>query len=364
MRRATFSKLYAKKFYIMSVDTQLLKIDSKRQNPERLAWIDAIKGVCIVCVVLYHVTLGLAEINILHKVYTLQYFWTYITVVATPPFFILSGYFIHTSLEKHGYSNYFINSLRFILFPYVLWSIIQVTIKIAFSGYVNKAAEFDLWKILILEPAGQFWFLHALFFAQCLFIIIHKLCNKHYFLLFLITACLSLCFYKYQTLSQDIRGLSLVLLGVFLSKSQVLLKIKGIFWLAIMLFLFIVSGLVYQNYLVPLGLQSASNFIGGIAVTMFFVNFFQVCPAPKTLILLGKHSMYIFLLHLLALVPFRILLVKIGISNAYVFITFLTVSGLFLPILFAALIEPFGLSRYLGIKAVNYVYFWRHRKMI
>lgn len=327
-------------------------LGSKAQNV-RLDWIDAIKGICIISVVIYHVTLGLHDSGILEGSNLLDVFWVYITAVATPPFFIVSGFFIKKSLEKHGYFKFLCNSVHFILLPYALWSIIQVMAKMVFFEYVNKEAEFDLLNLLVFQPTGQFWFLQALFIGQILFILIHKFYNQHYFLLFVFTALVSLCLYHDQTFSQDIRGLALLLLGAFAYETKAHTRLKGPITNLLCLFFFVISGTVYYYYLVPMGLQSASNIIGGIASTILLSNLFMSTRGSKILAYLGKYSMYIFVFHLLCLVPFRVLLKKLSIVDPVLTTITCTLAGVFLPLLGALILEKLRISQYLGFRHVG-----------
>lgn len=79
-----------------------------------------------------------------------------------PAFFLLAGLFIEKSARKVP-TAFVSDKLRTILYPYVLWSVIQLTTNVLLSRYTNFAAHFtDLW-LIFFRPAAQFWFLYVLF---------------------------------------------------------------------------------------------------------------------------------------------------------------------------------------------------------
>ena len=325
--------------------------DVSKKN--RLSWVDGCKGLAIIVVVLYHVTMGLSEAGILQNNTFLEYFWVYATATATPVFFILSGFFIERSVSKSGHMGYLKTSLHYVLFPYLLWSLIQWAMKLAFASYVNTNVAPDP-TFLLNAPIGQFWFLHALFFAQIVYILLHKYHNKHYVPVAAAFMAIAFLLSPYQTLSEDLRAVSFVLLGAFARRAQLQDKITGINWTVISIATLIFSGPLYDNVMIPAGFQNTSNFLGGIAATILLAAAFMKWEAPVSLQVLGKYSMYIFVLHIMFLVPFRIALMKAGLISPAITIPVCTLIGLTLPIIFAIIVEYLGITAYMGIKSVAY----------
>jgi fucose 4-O-acetylase-like acetyltransferase len=135
----------------------------EQESSERLVWLDAAKGLGIILVVLGHALGGLidagvastAQRNIFFAVYTFH----------MPLFFFLSGLTVRSRVER--------NPARFarllgptLVWPYMLWSIAQVIVIWAAGAMVNRPLSDPMTTILAIPtaPVSQFWFLWVLFF--------------------------------------------------------------------------------------------------------------------------------------------------------------------------------------------------------
>lgn len=321
-------------------------------SKDRISWVDACKGTAISVVVLYHVTLGLSDAGLLNNSPFLEYFWVYATAVATPVFFLLSGFFIERSVEKSGRIGFLKTSLHYVLYPYILWSVLQLAAKIAFSSYVNTKASFDI-SFLLFDPLGQFWFLHSLFIAQLTYLAFHKLSINNYLIISVLAMALSFSLVSYETLSEGFRAISFIFLGAHAQRNHddILIINKPIIYSCA--FLYIISGIIYHLIVIPSGYQDASNFLGGISSTILLAALFIKFKAPKSLLILGRYSMYIYVLHIMSLVPFRVILKKVGLVDPLIMIPLCTLAGLVLPILFAIIVERLKINPLLGIKTAS-----------
>ena len=129
----------------------------------RTTWVDAAKGVGIVLVVIGHVIGGLrdaglvpAEGNagkVLYLIYTFH----------MPLFFMLSGLFVESRLAKSR-SDFVGAALTRVGWPYILWSVVQLSVVSALGALVNHPAPFSAERYVALAwlPVSPFWFLHAL----------------------------------------------------------------------------------------------------------------------------------------------------------------------------------------------------------
>lgn len=330
----------------------LTSIKAAQPSKDRISWVDACKGTAIFVVVLYHVTLGLSDASLLNKSPFLEYFWVYATAVATPVFFLLSGYFIERSVEKSGRIGFLKTSLHYVLYPYILWSVLQLAAKIAFSSYVNTKASFDI-SFLLFDPVGQFWFLHSLFIAQLIYLAFHRLSINNYLIVSVLAMAVSFSLVSYETLSEGLRATSFVFLGAYAQRNHIDIRIINKPIIYICVFLYIISGLIYHLIMIPSGYQDASNFLGGISSTILLAALFTKFNAPKTLLILGRYSMYIYVLHIMSLVPFRVILKKVGLVDPLIMIPLCTLAGLVLPILFAIIVERLKINPLLGIKTAS-----------
>ncbi|WP_341839532.1 acyltransferase [Chitinophaga caseinilytica] len=140
----------------------------------RLAWIDYARGIAIILVLYRHIFEGITRSG----VDAAEYQWLENANIIfysfrMPLFFILSGIFIAKSLAKRDLSGLIRNKFSILLYPYILWSFIQITIQFALSGYVNADRSWADYGYVFLYPRriDQFWYLYALFNVTVLYII-------------------------------------------------------------------------------------------------------------------------------------------------------------------------------------------------
>jgi fucose 4-O-acetylase-like acetyltransferase len=142
-------------------------------SSNRLAWIDYARGIAIILVLYRHIFEGISRSG----VEAAQYSWLENANIIfysfrMPLFFILSGVFISKSLAKRSMKGLIMNKVNILLYPYLLWSFIQITIQILLSGYVNAHRGLADYGYVFLYPRriDQFWYLYALFNVMVLYI--------------------------------------------------------------------------------------------------------------------------------------------------------------------------------------------------
>lgn len=91
-----------------------------------------------------------------------------------PLFFIASGIFLSQSIEKKGLEGYQKSRFKTILYPMIVWGLIQMSLQILMSGQTNVKYNARDYISLIIDPreTGQFWYLNALFFVGGLYAIL------------------------------------------------------------------------------------------------------------------------------------------------------------------------------------------------
>ncbi|RYD55546.1 MAG: acyltransferase [Sphingobacteriales bacterium] len=139
------------------------------QKENRLQWLDYDKGISIILVAFGHCLFTLQT----HMIDLSAYPWlTYISVFLygfrMPLFFIISGSLIGKSLQKRGMGKYIGDRFNNILYPLLLWGIIQITLQILqarFSPYGGGYVSPVKYAQLLFDPreTGHFWYLNALF---------------------------------------------------------------------------------------------------------------------------------------------------------------------------------------------------------
>jgi uncharacterized membrane protein YcfT len=142
-------------------------LDNKRQS-----WIDYDRGISIILVTYRHAYEMLLNAGLsFSKFPTIGYVNVFLFGFRMPLFFITSGIFLSSSLEKKGLKAYNYSRFQNILYPMFIWGVLQISLQVAFSGYTNFSHQSLDYFWLIVDPrrTGQFWYLHTLFFVGMLY---------------------------------------------------------------------------------------------------------------------------------------------------------------------------------------------------
>ena len=99
----------------------------------RSSWVDSAKGLGIILVVYGHVARGLSSAGLFKDADLFRLVDSIIYSFHMPLFFFLSGLFFYSSLLKRGRAGLVLNKVDSILYPYVLWSLIQGFVEVADS---------------------------------------------------------------------------------------------------------------------------------------------------------------------------------------------------------------------------------------
>jgi len=129
------------------------------EHVERVDWVDYAKGLCIILVVMMHVTLIYG--NHVHREGWLHQVVHFAQPFRMPDFFLISGLFLSRTI--HGpWREYFDRKVLHFAYFYVLWLAIQLSIvevqllvsePVAFAGMFARA---------LIEPINTLWFVHML----------------------------------------------------------------------------------------------------------------------------------------------------------------------------------------------------------
>ena len=273
----------------------------------RVVWLDSLKGVLIILVILGH---SIAQI-IGNDAANNNYLWCLIYSFHMPAFISVSGYLAYDHMGGGKLNVLFSVIRRFqqLLLPFFIWSLAFLAIRDKIALYVN----------CIFMPNTTFWFLWALFFISALFIIVQyfsqkcKVNNDHV----LVATCV--VFAGVLVLLKDIHflGIQYILyyfifyvLGYFIHKwnlrsNKVNVRLLFVIWLFL------------ASFWRPNALPDFSPLTGSVATMLCFVHKFVVAAvavvtlflfAPRVLnndhiinrvlAWLGKFSLGIYVIHL------------------------------------------------------------------
>lgn len=318
-------------------------------SSKRLAWIDYAKGLTIILVVYHHSFLTLVNagvevnswlINANLSVYSFR----------MPMFFMLSGLFIARSLEKRGVRKYIENRARILLYPYILWALLQASLGILFSHYAHAEWTLHRYLVILYQPnaTSQLWYLVTLFNTAVLYVF---LSTKFHFnsrrqfifgvLLYLVSPFLffnsmiqdTTRFYVYLVFGSLIADFILkpknfkmlsssklfLPLGILMFFSQYyLFKHQYLYRLEMY---FDLNKISYENVL--LHFWGMLKFTGIVMIGCAFVlnacALFQRYGKASFIRVVGYHSLYIYLMHVLLAIGIRMFFVNfLNYKNVFV----------------------------------------------
>lgn len=337
-----------------------------KATKERQQWIDYARGIAIILVVYRHVFEGIKNSNL--PVFDYIYFEhanTLFFAFRMPLFFVVSGMFVTTSLAKRGIKKFIENRARTILYPYFVWGALQITIQIVLSNWVNAHRTISDYLYLFYLPRGleQFWYLYALFNVSVLYAFSRVILKNNVWVnltLGVIFLLLSAYIGKNEInvgFVSDILHYYLFyaigdLIGRFIrdKNNRELLeswKLIGVLLIPFILtqWYFLQRNLNYHNGLYDYvenyePLRYLVIAITGVAFTLALSFVLQRKRWIPWLHVLGRHSLYIYVAHVIVLAATRIFMVKVlGITYVPVLLFVGIAMGLILPVLAFKLAE-------------------------
>ncbi|MFZ2503369.1 MAG: acyltransferase [Nocardioides sp.] len=125
---------------------------------QRSLGIDVAKGIAIIAIVIGHVLRGLTAAGVLTSA-DIGRTDRLLYLVHLSVFALLAGIFVQPSATARGHRRYLIDRLSTFAWLYLLWSALQVVVKLLLAGRVNSAADPISW---LWMPESQMWFLPCL----------------------------------------------------------------------------------------------------------------------------------------------------------------------------------------------------------
>ena len=147
------------------------KQDSGAKKP-RLGWIDAVKGLTISLVVMEHTTWGvMATLNERPEIF--GDIADFAKPFRMPLFFLVAGLFAWKAING-PWRDFLDRKLLHFGYFYVLWSVIQIGIKIAVPAGGNWTVTWHDMLMIPVQPFAVLWFIYelAIFFA------VLRICRK------------------------------------------------------------------------------------------------------------------------------------------------------------------------------------------
>ena len=285
----------------------------------REKWVDGVKVIACILVVLGHFFQSMTKANILPENDLYEWFNTTIYYFHVPLFFICSGYLYQKYSKVNSVGSWYRNVAKKVLVlgvPYATFTTATWVLKKVFSSSVNDQIG-GLGETLFFHPTAPYWYLYALFF---IFLVTPTFNSVKAAAVGLVVALAAkgliltgggYSIYAVSTvLSNEIwfvLGMSICAFNVQLKGRKVQGMISGVLFI-------ILSIMVYTAEIS----SSAASFIMGllacVAVIMMVAGFEE--KLGRGMEFIAKYTLPIFLMHTLFAAPMRSVLLKLGITNA------------------------------------------------
>jgi fucose 4-O-acetylase-like acetyltransferase len=323
---------------------------------QRVASIDIVKGIAIFLVVFGHGIGGITSSKCCGTSDHVRYIVYFIYTFHMPVFFFVSGLLTHHRAEPTGRSLARVGTS--LVYPYFLWSALQLSLAILASGSVNRTRDFGDFLKVLYDPLDHFWFLFTLCILKVLeVLVISKLSRGAIVAAVGLTAALYLWLFGAHgepgNLNNLLYGMIYYLLGrCFGSAGQPsfnLTRFAASLTAAapLALIAFVAVGMTFDIHarsMIPAALA-------GIA-TVFVISAHlekQNGMLSAALASMGRYSMAIYLAHVIASALARALLVQaFGQVGYWTAVAVVTAAGIALPIALALIAKRCGMLDYLG----------------
>ncbi|MFS2225546.1 acyltransferase family protein [Pantoea sp. B65] len=309
----------------------------------RESWVDYAKGIGIFLVVFGHVNRGLysSGIYISEKIYKI--IDSVIYSFHMPLFFFLAGLFFVQSIDRRGKKDFLISKVDTVMYPYVLWSLIQGGIEVLLSHYTNSKTEVGEVLSFLTQPRAQFWFLYALFMIFFVSSVIYqkKIFNKYLPLLLVVSLLINIYndkLFGYFHFNYITKYIFFFILGVIFRKlsDRIIMYMNGVTFF-IIFFIFVFSQIMFH------GVHGKTYIVAGFenvevaTISIAFIVFLSVYISRlnfRVLRYLGELSMVIYLMHIIAGSGMRVFLNKIlHINDWFVHVALGTFAGIIVPVI-------------------------------
>ena len=284
----------------------------------REKWVDDVKVIACILVVLGHFFQSMTKANILPENDLYKWFNTTIYYFHVPLFFICSGYLYQKYSKVNSVDSWCKNVAKKALalgVPYLTFSTATWLLKTMFADSVNKQAD-SLFSTLVVNPSAPYWYLYALFF---IFLVTPTFSSVKATAVGLIVALAAKILIL--TGGRAIYAVSTVLsngiwfvLGMSICAFNVQLKGKRVQGTICELLFVILSIAVYTVEISGGVISFAMGLLACVAVILMVAGFEE--KFSRGMDFLAKYTMPIFLMHTLFAAPMRSVLLKMGIENA------------------------------------------------
>ena len=296
-------------------------MNEKAAVKTREKWVDDVKVIACIFVVLGHFFQSMTKANILPENDLYQWFNTTIYYFHVPLFFICSGYLYQKYNKVNSVDSWRKNVAKKAValgVPYVTFTTAVWVLKKVFSSSINDRIG-GLGDTLFFHPTAPYWYLYALFF---IFLVTPTFSSVKAAAVGLIVALAAKVLiltgggYSVYAVSTVLSNEIWFVIGMSICVFNMQLKGKRVQGTICGLLFMILSVVVYMVENHSKMVSFALGLLACIAVILLVVDSEE--KFGRGMDFLAKYTMPIFLMHTLFAAPLRSILMKIGIENAVI----------------------------------------------
>ncbi|WP_162242585.1 acyltransferase family protein [Leifsonia sp. Leaf336] len=322
-------------------------------SPNRDLTVDAAKAIAIIAVVLGHVIQGVAASGIIDgdsDAYAMANRFLYLFHM--PVFAFLTALFVSRAAQRDGTARYFRSRVVTLVYLYVLWSLLQGTVRMLTGSLVNYPTS-PLEIVQLWAPEGQLWFLAWLIVMTTAAVIVQPWRSRTRAVLALALAGLvslalwgiPFSYFGTQGLGLSVYFIAGTVWGAPRFTAQVQAVPTIVCWIGAVAGWALVAALVVVTRATPPTIEgdfrtagsTAFGVVGSLAGVVAVIATSRLLsragPAAGWLALVGTRTLEIFLAHILATSGTRIVLSLAGVDDPAVHIVAGTIAGVGLPLL-------------------------------
>ena len=286
----------------------------------REKWVDDVKVIACILVVLGHFFQSMTKSNILPENGLYQWFNTTIYYFHVPLFFICSGYLYQKYSKVNSVGSWCKNVAKKALalgVPYSTFTTATWVLKKVFSSSVNDQIG-GLGDTLFLHPTAPYWYLYALFF---IFLVTPTFSDVKASAVGLIVALAAKVLiltgggYSIYAVSTVLSNEIWFVLGMGICTFNVQLKGRKVQGTICGLLFMILSVVVYKAGISGGVIPFAMGLLACVAVILMVAGGKRF---GRGMDFLAKYTMPIFLMHTLFAAPMRSVLLKLGIGSSVI----------------------------------------------
>lgn len=349
-------------------------------NIDRQKWLDAIRIMACVSVLIFHVINGYMKDADNYSQMQWPFYMNCLRLVLktyqVPTFFCISGYlyqkYVAYKFEKINsriavnYGKFIKKKIISILIPYFVFSILYVLLSSFLTKDMHTAYGMKSLAELYKNPVAQYWYLLSLFMMFLIAPLFSLAFKRKVWIQwgFLLLASLLLMFDIYP-LSRLFPYFAYFSLGYVFANTQILEKatsgINRIIWL-------IIFGLLSVAVILNDGLLANNRLIGnridvllscGLIACIFMFYYSLKDILNGKLLLLSKYTLHVYLIHTWITGIIRVILRKVGIYNVLVHTLVGVLIGLIVSFMLSIVIKKIG---FLNFFFEPQIYLYKQRK--